>query len=344
MLGESTQTWFNQLSSGLIHSFAQLRELFLHQYASSKHLRKTSFSLFSIQQEERQTLREYIRRFTETTLEISTAHKEVLANTFVKRLRDGPFFFSLVKKPVDDFDELLARAKKYVNLEEAKKIKRAELNNKRKDKKDKGSCLDNFILLKIPRSQVLMEIESSNIIKRPFRVSQGPTQSKSDTFCKFHNEYGHDTDECMHLRNEIERLIQKGMLKEFVAKDDESALNTVGAADRSPIIQFGPKDLAGLHSPHQDALVISANIANYDVARVFIDCGNSVDILFLKAFEQIDLRPIRMEEVQISLVGFSGESVHPIGQIALPLSLGHGADVKTRMVRFLVTPSWADQC
>ncbi|PIN02456.1 hypothetical protein CDL12_25031 [Handroanthus impetiginosus] len=123
-LGESAQTWFSQLPSGSIHSFAQLRELFLHQYASSKHFRKTSFSLFSMQQEEKETLREYIRRFTGAALEVPTAHKEVLANAFVKGLRDGPFFFSLVKKPVDDFDELLARAEKYVNLEEAKKIKR----------------------------------------------------------------------------------------------------------------------------------------------------------------------------------------------------------------------------
>ncbi|PIN27028.1 hypothetical protein CDL12_00194 [Handroanthus impetiginosus] len=112
-LGESAQTWFIQLPSGSIHSFAQLRELFLHQYATSKHFKKTSFSLFSLEQEERETLREYIKRFTEATLEGSTTHKE-----------DRPFFSSLVKKPVKIFDELLARAEKYVNLEEAKKIKR----------------------------------------------------------------------------------------------------------------------------------------------------------------------------------------------------------------------------
>ncbi|PIN04083.1 hypothetical protein CDL12_23384 [Handroanthus impetiginosus] len=132
-LGESAQTWFSQLPSGSIHSFAQLCELFMHQYATSKHFKKTFFSLFSLEQEERETLREYIRRFTEAALEVSTTHKEVLANAFIKGLQDGPFFSSLVKKLVEDFDELLARAEKYVNLEEAKKIKRVELIDKRKE-------------------------------------------------------------------------------------------------------------------------------------------------------------------------------------------------------------------
>ncbi|PIN08279.1 hypothetical protein CDL12_19148 [Handroanthus impetiginosus] len=132
-IGKSAQMWFSQLPSGSIHSFAQLRELFLRQYASSKHFRKTSFSLFSMQQEEKETLREYIRRFTGMALEVPTAHKEVLANAFVKGLRDGPLFSRLVKKSVDDFDELLVKAEKYVNLEEAKKIKRVELNDKRKE-------------------------------------------------------------------------------------------------------------------------------------------------------------------------------------------------------------------
>ncbi|PIN04334.1 hypothetical protein CDL12_23131 [Handroanthus impetiginosus] len=112
-LGESAQTWFSQLPSGSIHSFAQLCEY--------------------LEQEERETLREYIRRFTEATLEVSTTHKEVLANAFIKGLQNEPFFSSLVKKPVEDFDELLARAEKYVNLEEANKIKRVELNDERRE-------------------------------------------------------------------------------------------------------------------------------------------------------------------------------------------------------------------
>ncbi|XP_073138639.1 uncharacterized protein [Henckelia pumila] len=38
-----------------------------------------------------------------------------------------------------------------------------------------------------------------------------------------------------------------------------------------PTLSFGPKDLKGAFSNHNDALVIRAMVANYDVARIFVD-------------------------------------------------------------------------
>lgn len=50
--------------------------------------------------------------------------------------------------------------------------------------------------------------------------------------------------------------------------------------EEDPIISFGPVDLEGVTIPHEDALVINTTIANYDVARMFVDSGSSVNILF----------------------------------------------------------------
>ncbi|KAL8497322.1 hypothetical protein ACS0TY_020851 [Phlomoides rotata] len=46
--------------------------------------------------------------------------------------------------------------------------------------------------------------------------SRGPQNPKSDKFYHFHNEYGHDTNNCYHLKDEIEMIIQFGHLKEFI--------------------------------------------------------------------------------------------------------------------------------
>ncbi|KAL0427960.1 UNVERIFIED_CONTAM: hypothetical protein Slati_2970800 [Sesamum latifolium] len=44
---------------------------------------------------------------------------------------------------------------------------------------------------------------------------EGPQRPQSDKFSRFHNDYGHTTEECRHLKNEIERLIQNGYLQEY---------------------------------------------------------------------------------------------------------------------------------
>lgn len=46
------------------------------------------------------------------------------------------------------------------------------------------------------------------------------------------------------------------------------------------VIRFGPSDLKGVMTSHNDALVIQATVVNYDVARVFTDVGSSVNVLF----------------------------------------------------------------
>ncbi|KAL0350686.1 UNVERIFIED_CONTAM: hypothetical protein Sradi_4217800 [Sesamum radiatum] len=38
----------------------------------------------------------------------------------------------------------------------------------------------------------------------------------SDKYCHFHRDRGHSTEECYHLKNEIEKLIRRGYLREFV--------------------------------------------------------------------------------------------------------------------------------
>ncbi|KAL0319788.1 UNVERIFIED_CONTAM: hypothetical protein Sradi_5240300 [Sesamum radiatum] len=39
---------------------------------------------------------------------------------------------------------------------------------------------------------------------------------KSDKYCLFHKDRGHSTEECLHLKDEIEKLIRRGYLKEYV--------------------------------------------------------------------------------------------------------------------------------
>ncbi|KAL0316950.1 UNVERIFIED_CONTAM: hypothetical protein Scaly_2867700 [Sesamum calycinum] len=88
----AVKQWFNQLPPAVIRSF---QEFCLFSYTNSP------------------------VRFNTAVLEVPTAIQEVKANAFAQRLLDRDFFKSLAKKPATKSDALLARAVKYINMEDA---------------------------------------------------------------------------------------------------------------------------------------------------------------------------------------------------------------------------------
>ena len=57
------------------------------------------------------------------------------------------------------------------------------------------------------------------------------------------------------------------------------------ARRESPIIGFTVEDARRLHHPHDDALVVSIRIEDYNMYRVLVNNGSSADILYYPAFQ-----------------------------------------------------------
>lgn len=55
----------------------------------------------------------------------------------------------------------------------------------------------------------------------------------------------------------------------------------------NPAISFIKENARQLHYPHDDALVISLSITNFNTQRVLMDNGSSVDILYYPMFQQM---------------------------------------------------------
>ncbi|XP_073063955.1 uncharacterized protein [Primulina eburnea] len=110
---------------------------------------------------------------------------------------------------------------------------------------------------------------------------------------------------------------------------------------QDPVISFGPEDLRGVVTPHNDALVVTTTIANYDVARIFIDNGSFMNVLFKSTLDQMKMRGFEFEPVSTPLYGFAEHVILPLGQIVPPLSLGTDPRRVTKMIAFTVvdTPS-----
>ena len=103
-----------------------------------------------------------------------------------------------------------------------------------------------------------------------------------------------------------------------------------------PIIGFSEEDARRLHHPHDDALVVSIRVGDYNVHWMLVDNGSSADILYYSAFQQMRIDRARLIPTNASLVGFVGTRVLPLGAITLSVTVGDYPQQITKDVTFLV--------
>ena len=91
-----------------------------------------------------------------------------------------------------------------------------------------------------------------------------------------------------------------------------------------------------LYHPHDDALVVSVWVGDYNVHQILVNNGSSADILYYLAFQQMGIDRARLIPTNAPLVGFGGTRVLPLGAITLSVTVGDYPQQITRDVTFLV--------
>nr|ABB47092.1 retrotransposon protein, putative, Ty3-gypsy subclass [Oryza sativa Japonica Group] len=115
--------------------------------------------------------------------------------------------------------------------------------------------------------------------------------------------------------------------------------NITSAGEGAPqyvnqLISFGPEDAEGVLFPHQDPLVISAEIAGFEVRRILVDEGSSADIIFAEAYAKMGLPTQALTPAPASLRGFGGEPVQVLGQALLLIAFGSGDNRREEQILF----------
>ena len=114
-----TRIWFSRLTSNSISSFKELSTQFASHFIGGHRYKKFTAYLMNIKQREDETLRTYITRFNNEALSIDEADDKILVAAFTNGLRKGKFLFSLYKNNPKTISEVLYRATKYMNAEDA---------------------------------------------------------------------------------------------------------------------------------------------------------------------------------------------------------------------------------
>ena len=94
------------------------------------------------------------------------------------------------------------------------------------------------------------------------------------------------------------------------------------ARREGPIIGFSKEDARRLHHPHNNALVVSLRVEDYNMHRVLVDNGSLADILYYLAFQQTRINRERLIPTNAPLVGFGGSRVFPLGAVTLSVVVG----------------------
>ncbi|XP_075497275.1 uncharacterized protein LOC142534229 [Primulina tabacum] len=318
------------------------------KFSSSKKYKRTAFSLFEVKQRSEETLRAYIKRFNRVALDVPACAPETKTTAFTQGLLEGDFFRSLTQKTTRRFRRPFVPGRKVHqygrspapeerSIEESKGRPAVRPEERRRGLRSTEP--ESRPTREEPRSPPWVSRRPGpNVPRRSADIPSGSRRTEGN----FREEKSRQVErkDLPPIRGVI-KMISGGSTdgdsnRARKARGRRVCLEVDGRDRSEPVISFGPEDLRGVSLPHNDALVIQARVANYDVLRVFVDNGSSVNVIFKEALVQMDLHEYPLEVVATALFGFAGHAVYPEGEITLPLTLGSGDLRKTVMTVFTI--------
>ena len=127
--------WFNRISPSTISSFRELSIAFVSHFIGARTYRKPSYHLLTIKQGTQENLKSYVQRFNAESLKIDVLDEKFAVTAFIAGLglQSKDLMFSISKNSQANMAEVLAKAEKYINGEEAL-ISKKESSSARKER------------------------------------------------------------------------------------------------------------------------------------------------------------------------------------------------------------------
>ncbi|XP_028066347.1 uncharacterized protein LOC114269255 [Camellia sinensis] len=110
---------------------------------------------------------------------------------------------------------------------------------------------------------------------------------------------------------ELARVCElRGMIKKAEHMREILSVQPVikkGKTEEKDVVSFSTMDLKRILTPHNDTLVVTLRVRDFDVKRILIDQGSSVEIMYYDAFKQLKLRDTDLAPAISPLVGFNSQ-------------------------------------
>nr|XP_017221119.1 PREDICTED: uncharacterized protein LOC108197890 [Daucus carota subsp. sativus] len=217
------------------------------------------------------------------------------------------------------------------------------------------------------REDILKEVRDKPFYYPPKPMQTPPESRPTNRHCDYHSTHGHKTENCISLKYFIEEQISKGNMGQYIARNtadktggsgkQKNIVNVVLGGSCSPppspdscqevmsiqafpeqVISFSNKDFEGVTRGHNQALVVTLDMAENEVRRILVDNGSSANILFKHTMDRMELGSIRMNDYREDpLYGFGNSIVPVLGTLYLPVRFGTLPNQVTHTIKFYVT-------
>ncbi|XP_058724210.1 uncharacterized protein LOC131595762 [Vicia villosa] len=251
-LRKGAMNWYRNLPSNSIHSWTELKELFLSHFTASRRQPKSEANLEAVVQGPNEPLRDYLERFNKEAVQVQT--KDYMKRYILERgLLPGSDFKKAIKiEKVNSMNDLLSKAKVFIDFEEgeaaairaprgsgaARSSNLEDSGSRRgqdkrrddrardvKERRGPAGRFNDYTPLNTSREKILSDCQNAEFKKSNIRPPKSnPTRPGTDKskYCKYHKSHGHMTDECVHLKDAIETLIKEGHLAKYTKKGEPS--------------------------------------------------------------------------------------------------------------------------
>ncbi|XP_047169208.1 uncharacterized protein LOC124837789 [Vigna umbellata] len=195
------------------------------------------YNTLPLNTEKGETLKAFMKRYTETARQVKEVNHSFIINNLSSCLRPRYFAEKLYVQPPKTMKELQERAVEFIRMEEMrisqrKRQQEADVGESRMDGKrpfdnnDKSGELprtfkfNHYTTINAPTTKVLEESLNTELLTLQRKPS--PKNADERKSCHFHQNYGHTTEECLTLKNEIECLIQTRHLRRYIKETKEA--------------------------------------------------------------------------------------------------------------------------
>ncbi|KAG7583597.1 Ribonuclease H domain [Arabidopsis suecica] len=338
--------WFTQLEPGSINIFDELSAVFLKQYSIFMDKSVSDADLWNLTQGPNESLRAFITKFKGVLSKLPRISQQSALSALRKGLwHDSRFKEDLILHKPDTIQDALFRANNWMEVEDEKE------SFAKRNKQAKPAVTFPTKKFEPRENQGPKKFGSQPLNNTVGKQFQGKGRSNTwvrdeSLYCDIHKVTGHLTKDCSVLKKHLAELwasgdLSKFKIEDFVKEYHEAKDNSKDQSSKRPrlsneeeprslkgkinvilggaSISFNEEETRHLERPHDDALVITLDVPNFEVSRILIDTGSSVDLIFLGTLERMGISRADIVGPPSPLVAFTSESAMSLGTIKLPV-------------------------